>query len=297
MLCPKKHRAWVLFSGIALVLITARGVVRADELKATFFEQRIRPLLIDKCSECHGVELQENGLRLDSRAGLLKGGQMGAAIVPGQAEQSLLIRAVRYQHDDLQMPPDGEQLSSPEISALVKWINEGAAWPESAAVSSAPIDRLEEIRQTHWSFQPIRRPQPPASGDDWIQNDVDRFVLARIKEAGLVPSERTDRRTLLRRAYFDLLGFPPTYEEVEAFLADESTDAWEVLIDRLMSRPEYGQRWGRHWLDVARYSDTKGYVGATDSDPRYPFAWTYRDYVIQAFNEDLPYDRFLVEQL
>lgn len=271
----------------------------SDE-KNQFFETQVRPPLLKHCAKCHGAKEQNGELRVDSLAALLKGGDRGPAIVPGKAGQSLLIRAIRHDDEDLQMPPEGKRLDKQTIAALVKWINDGAAWPKGdvASASSSPIDRLEEIRASHWAFQPITRPEPPAVHNTaWMRNAVDRFVLARLEAAGLTPSPRADRRTLIRRAYFDLLGLPPTYEEVEAFVGDPSEDAYALLIERLLARPEYGQRWGRHWLDVARYSDTKGYIRARVYDPRYAYAWTYRDYVVRAFNEDLPYDEFILQQL
>lgn len=267
--------------------------------KIEFFETYVRPLLVNHCTECHGAELQENGLRLDSREAIIKGGTRGTAIVPGDAEQSLLMHAVRHAEDELAMPPD-ESLEAESLVALARWINDGAPWPEDdgVALPSTPLERMDELRDEHWAFRAIGRPTPPTTKNNtWAKNDIDKFVLAKLEAAGFEPSPRADRRTLIRRAYFDLIGLPPTYEEAEAFVADESPTAYAELVDRLLARPEYGQRWGRHWLDIARYSDTKGYVRQNDYDPRYAFAWTYRDYVIRALNDDVPYDDFLRQQL
>jgi len=279
------------------------AALRAEKIQ--FFEAHVRPVLVNHCTECHGGELQENGLRLDSRAAIIKGGTRGAALLPGDAEQSLLLHAVRHADEELAMPPEEEPLSEEAQLALARWINDGAHWPEedTAALASTPMERIDQLREEHWAFRPIGNPTPPAvprgatDHGDWSRNEIDRFVLARLAEVDFSPSPRADRRTLIRRAYFDLVGLPPAYEQVEAFVADRSPDAYERLIDRLLAMPEYGQRWGRHWLDVARYSDTKGYVRMNDYDPRYPFAWTYRDYVVRAFNEDIPYDEFLLQQL
>ncbi|REJ69825.1 MAG: DUF1553 domain-containing protein [Planctomycetota bacterium] len=274
------------------------GTLSADKIH--FFESEVRPLLVNRCSECHGEELQENGLRLDSRAALLKGGARGPAIVPGDATESLLMQAVRHVDEALSMPPEDDPVSEEAQIALARWINDGAVWPDDATseVPSTPLERIDEIRREHWAFRPIDKPQPP-TGDSggWARNDVDRFIHARLEAAGFAPSPRAEPRTLVRRLYFDLLGIPPTYAEIEAFAVDPSQDAYAKLVDRLLARPEYGQRWGRHWLDVARYSDTKGYVEMNNYDPRYPFAWTYRDYVIRALNEDVPFDEFLLHQL
>ena len=305
--CSRARLVWrrslAIFAALLLssgTLFVSPAVAEESAAKVEFFEAKIRPLLIRHCTECHGETLSENGLRLDSRAAALKGGQRGPALVPGDASGSLLVRVVGHDEEDLAMPPEGDRLEEQVIAALTQWINDGAVWPANleALASASPVERMDEFQATHWAFQPIKQPTPPeVNYADWIRNDIDRFVLVRLEAAGLAPSDRANRRTLIRRAYFDLLGIPPTYEEVEKFVSDPSSDAYERLVERLLARPEYGQRWGRHWLDIARYSDTKGYVKAGNYDPRYAFAWTYRDYVIRAFNEDLPYDQFILQQL
>jgi hypothetical protein len=256
-----------------------------------FFEARVRPVLAEHCFKCHGPKKQRSGLRLDSRASLLEGGDEGPAVVPGDPDKSLLVQAVR-RVGSLKMPPDGK-LPPQAVADLAAWVKMGAPWPRSGP---AVAKQLAEAWKKHWAFQPVKNPPPPRVRDRaWPVTGVDHFILAGLERKGLSPSAPADRRTLIRRATFDLLGLPPTPEEVAAFEADKSPDAYAKLIDRLLASPHYGERWGRHWLDVARYADTKGYVFFDDAND--PWAWTYRDYVIRAFNEDGPYDRFLLEQL
>ncbi len=257
-----------------------------------FFERFIRPVLAEHCFECHGPDLQENGLRLDGRDAILAGGKHGPAIIPGDPAGSRVIGAIGRE-GELKMPPETE-LPAEAVEALTQWVAMGAPWPEGRPIIAR--DKVDAIRDSHWAFQAVREPTPPAvDNDTWIRNDIDRFILARIEGAGLTPSSEANRRTLIRRASYDLTGLAPTMDEVTAFINDESPDAYEQLIDRLLASSRYGERWGRHWLDVARYSDTKGYV--FEEDRFYPYSHTYRDYVVRAFNEDVPYDRFIVEQL
>jgi hypothetical protein len=253
------------------------------------FERRVRPILVEQCQSCHGPKKQMGGLRLDSREAILKGGDSGPALKTGDPDESRLIRAVR--HDgDLKMPPR-KKLPPPAIDALAAWVKAGAPWPAAERVD---LDR--DVWKRHWAFQPVRRPPVPALRTaTHARNPIDRFIVHRLVAKGLSPSAEADRRTLMRRLSFDLVGLPPTPEEVEAFVRDDRPDAYMRLVDRLLASPRYGERWGRYWLDVARYADTKGYVFFEESD--YPWGWTYRDYIIEAFNEDRPYDRFLIEQL
>jgi mono/diheme cytochrome c family protein len=271
----------------ALVAVTAAA--RADD---EFFESKVRPVLAEHCFSCHGPDKQKGGLRLDSRAALLKGAGGEPVIALGDPNGSLLIKAVR--HDgDIKMPPK-QKLPAAAIDALTAWVKMGAPWPEAPAGKAA--SSVAEVRARHWSFRPVRRPALPAvRRRDWATTPIDLFVLAKLEQQGLEPAPRADRRTLIRRATLDLTGLPPAPEEVEAFVNDPSPGAWEKVIDRLLASPRYGERWGRHWLDVARYSDTKGYV--FEEERRYPFAYTYRDYVIRAFNDDLPYDQFVTQQI
>jgi mono/diheme cytochrome c family protein len=262
------------------------------------FEKTVRPLLVEHCQKCHGAEKQEAGLRLDRREAAMRGGDSGPVLVPGQPDQSRLIVAVRYD-GDTQMPPSGK-LSDAAVHALTEWVRSGAPWPTDAggvADGAATAARSpNEIRATHWSFQPVARsPLPAVANTAWSATPIDRFILQALEAKGLAPSPPANRRTLLRRASYDLLGLPPSAAEVEAFERDASPDAWPRVVDRLLASPHYGERWARHWLDLARYADTKGYVFAQER--RYPFSYTYRDYCIRAFNEDLPYDRFIIEQI
>ena len=255
-----------------------------------FFETRVRPVLAEHCFSCHGAKIGQSGLRLDTRAGLIRGGARGPALVAGHPERSRLIQAVRHE-GALKMPPAG-QLSANQIAALEDWVRSGAQWPVirtgDVARASRPV--------AHWAFRPVRRPAVPAvRTPSWVRTPVDAFILARLETKGLNPSPPADRRTLIRRAYFDLTGLPPAAEEIEAFAADRAPGAWERVVDRLLSSPHYGERWARYWLDVARYADTKGYIYT--GERRYPFSYAYRDWVIRALNEDLPYDRFLTQQL
>jgi hypothetical protein len=256
-----------------------------------FFENQIRPLLSDHCRQCHGSEKQASGLRVDSRAALIEGGDRGAAVVPGQPTESVLVDAIRHA-DDLEMPPK-ETLSPPQIAAIERWIQMGAPWPEETVPSRSTV----HSPQRHWAFQPIINPARPANDNDrWSVNEIDSFVRARLDASGLTPSAPADRRTLIRRVHFTLTGLPPTPEAVERFVADRSPRAYQKVVDRLLQSPEYGQHWARHWLDLARYSDTKGYVYARE-ERYWVHAWTYRDWVIDALNDNMPQDRFLLLQL
>jgi hypothetical protein len=273
-------------------LIAAGDVTHADREAERFFESNVRPLLIENCSKCHGEQKQSGGLRIDSLSALLKGGDSGPAIVPGRVEASRIIQAVRRE-DGLEMPPDDE-LSDAQIAVLTRWIEQGAVWPES---QSAALASSADAALDHWAFQPIRRPAiPEVAQSDWPRTPVDAFVLAKLEAAGLTPSPEADRRTLIRRATYTLTGLPPTPDEVAEFTRDPDPEAYARLIERLLDSPPYGEQWARHWLDVARYSDTKGYVYARE-ERFWVHAWVYRDWVVRAFNSDMPYDRFLLLQI
>ncbi|MFN0170640.1 MAG: PSD1 and planctomycete cytochrome C domain-containing protein [Bryobacteraceae bacterium] len=276
------------FSVIALCAWAAPSREALD-----FFEAKVRPVLAKNCYTCH-TQTHTAGLRVDSREHLLQGGRSGPAIVAGKADDSLLIQVVRRTHR-VKMPPS-EKLKDDEIADMARWVNEGALWPETAAPKQAAKQyQITPEQRAFWSFQPVRPPAPPAVRDDaWVRTPVDRFILSKLEEQGLKPAAPADRRVLIRRASFDLLGVPPAPEEVDAFVGDNSPRAFEKVVDRLLTSPRYGERWGRHWLDLARYSD--GEHGVTDDTP-YPNAWRYRNWVIQAFNDDLPYDTFLKAQI
>ncbi|MBS0204878.1 MAG: PSD1 domain-containing protein [Planctomycetes bacterium] len=263
----------------------AAGSPNAEQSR--FFETSIRPLLVDHCFKCHGEKKEWGGLRLDSRAAILKGGDSGPAVVPGKPRESLLIQVVRHEVDGLKMPKDSK-LSDRQIADLVRWVEMGV--PFSTTVTS----RTKYRDPAHWSFQPVKLPDIPAVKDStWPQSAVDNFILARMEAAQVTPAPAADKRTLIRRATFDLTGLPPTSEEIDAFLADESAGAFAQVVDRLLDSPRYGERWGRHWLDVARYADSNG----LDENVAHGNAWRYRDYVVAAFNRDKPFDQFVREQL
>jgi hypothetical protein len=253
------------------------------------FERHVRPVLVEHCQRCHGAKKQMGGLRLDSRETLLKGGDNGPAVVPGKPDNSRLIQAVR-QSGELKMPPKSK-LPAPAVAALEAWVKAGAPWP-----ATRPVSATSEEWKRHWAFLPVRPASPPAVKEsDWTRNPIDRFILAKLQAKGLAPSPEADRRTIIRRLSFDLVGLPPAPEEVDAFVADTRPHAYERLVDRLLASPRHGERWARYWLDVARYADTKGYVFFEEAN--YPWGWTYRDYLIESFNEDRPWDRMILEQL
>lgn len=269
----------------------------ADDPKSVaFFESNIRPLLADRCFSCHGPEAQKGNLRLDSLASMLQGGDSGPVIVPGKPEESLLVQVIGYSFD-IKMPPKSK-LPAKEIADLTHWVKLGAPWPNAeptpAATGKPGATEFTPDQKSFWAFQPLVTAQPPAVHNEaWSQSPLDRFILAQLESAGLEPAPAADKRTLIRRATFDLHGVPPTVDEVNAFLADESPEAFARVIDRLLASPRYGERWGRHWLDVARYADSNG----LDENVAYANAWRYRDYVVAAFNKDKPFDRFVQEQI
>ncbi len=289
---------------VALAVLFAQSVFshgRDEEPtleQAEFFEKNIRPVLNDHCFECHSAEKQESDLRLDSRESMLKGGASGPAINVQEAEDSLILRVLRYD-GDVEMPPD-QKLEDETLQNIKRWIEMGAPWPKSkeknAPAPATMEQRLESHQQSHWSYQSIRRPRIQHSPEDlWSKNAMDRLVLRGLRSAGLEPSPEADRYTLVKRLYIGLLGIPPTFAEIQRLNRDESPDWYEELVDRLLASPRYGERWGRHWLDVARYADTKGY--SFQKDRNYPHAYTFRDYVIKSLNSDKPFDRFVMEQL
>src|SRR5499427_7413806 len=310
---------WVAAAALPLVLSVA-GEARQRNAPAPvpqateFFEARIRPILAANCYDCH-TDQRMGGLRVDSRDALLKGGRSGPAIVPGDPEKSLLIAAVR-QTGALKMPKGGV-LKSDEVSALTEWVRSGAPWPTVAATATADASTAASVakpsspspassyvikpeQRAFWSFQPLKKPLVPAvSQQSWPKTDIDHFVLARVEKEPLAPVRLADKRTLIRRATLDLTGLPPTAEEIEAFEKDDDPDAFAIVVDRLLASPQYGETWGRLWLDVARYGEDD----YRSLDPKgrgfnpYPNAYLYRDWVIKAFNDDMPYDQFVRAQL
>jgi cytochrome c553 len=257
-----------------------------------FFEAKVRPILVEACQQCHGAKKQQGGLRLDSAAALAKGADTGPVVVAGKPEQSGLIKSVRYE-GDYHMPPKGK-LPAEQIATLTEWVRRGAPWPASVATPSAEV--VAATTAKHWAFQPLALPPLPAVADAaWVRTPVDRFILQALAAKQIAPAPPADKRTLLRRVTYDLTGLPPTPDELDAFLADAAPNAYAKVVERLLASPHYGERWGRYWLDLARYADTKGYV--FQEDRNYPFAYTYRDWVVTALNADMPYDRFLMLQL
>ena len=262
-----------------------------------FFEKHIRPVLVENCYKCHSAQAEKlkGGLLLDSREGMLKGGDTGPAVIPGDPEKSLLIKAVRYTDKDLQMPPSksGGKLAPEIIAHFEAWVKMGAPDPRSGGIQSS---KPKTQRSAHWAFKPVKKPAVPAAKNSrLVQTEVDNFIVAKLEARGLALSPRADGRTLIRRASYTLTGLPPTPEEVRTFEDDRSPDAFAKVVDRLLASPRYGERWGRYWLDVARFADTKGYV--FEEERKYPYSYTYRDWVIRSLNEDLPYDQFLIQQL
>jgi mono/diheme cytochrome c family protein len=287
----------VLAGAAALAPMAARADAPAGGMD--FFENKVRPILANSCYPCHSSQAPKlkGGLSVEYKESLLKGGDNGPAVVPGNPDKSLLIKAVRYTDPDLQMPPRGKKLTDAQVADLVTWVRMGAPDSRLMAKGSAPGVWSKE-RRNHWAFKPIRRYTPPEVQDtNWISTPVDNFILARLEKEGMKPSPPADKRTLIRRATFDLTGLPPTPAEAQAFVDDTSTNAFEKVVDRLLASPQYGERWGRYWLDVARYADTKGDIKQNQDTTLYPYAWTYRDYVIRSFNEDKPYYTFVMEQL
>jgi cytochrome c553 len=293
------------FAVLFQLLGTASGAVGSNELaKTDFFEKHIRPVLVESCYECHSARSEKlrGGLMLDTRDGLLKGGDSGPAIVVGNPEKSLLLQTMRHETKDadLHMPPKKDKLSDAVLSDFENWIRMGAPDPRTEKAVAKTVWDAEKAA-SHWAFKvpaKVNVPEVAAMSTFPLVNEIDRFVLAKLKEQKLVPTPRADRATLVRRLSFDLTGLPPSAEEVKAFVSDDSADAYEKLVDRLLASPAYGERWARHWLDIARYADTSGdRANQRKSTPVFSNGWTYRDYVIDAFNKDTPYDRFIVEQI
>lgn len=288
---PNLRAITLLFVWVLCRCLVSATAAETDDLD--FFERKVRPVLVEHCYECHSADAKslKGGLRVDSRATLLTGGDTRPAIVPNKAADSLLVEAIRYGNQALQMPPK-HRLSEAVIADLEFWINRGAVFPGSESPVAERKPDSAAAPSSHWAFKPISDHQPP-DADKSIPHPVDCFIRAKLAEQGLQPASPADRRTLVRRVYFDLIGLPPTPAEVDAFLSDIAPDAYERLIERLLASPRYGERWGRWWLDVARYADTNG----QDENKVMANAWRYRDWVIAAFNSDKPFDQFTVEQI
>jgi hypothetical protein len=266
---------------LILAMFFATNSAKAEDVE-TIFEVKVRPVLVETCLPCHGGKKVSNGLRVDSREALLKGGENGPALVPGDPDKSLLIQAIRHTHPDIKMPPD-KKLPEAVVADFTVWVKRGAIWPQARRLQA----------KKHWAFEPVKAVDAPADPSGRSEHPIDRFIHAKLEAAGLRPVALADKRVLIRRTTFDLIGLPPTPDEVNAFLADSSSDAFVKVVDRLLASPHYGERWGRHWMDVARYADTAG----DNADYPIPEVRLYRDYIIDSFNADKPYDQFVREQL
>jgi hypothetical protein len=312
--CRRRTGQSIIFTAMVVMTAAIQGTVRGQQATAKrasapftaeqvrFFEEKVRPILVSRCFKCHGGSGKvKGGLRLDSREAILKGGELGPAVDDGHTEQSLLLQAIRY--EELEMPPGGK-LPAGEQAILARWVKDDLPWSaQPAAAMAAPALALTPTGSAAaavagarhaWSHQPVLRPPVPAVKDrGWVRSPIDAFVLARLEAERLRPAPEADRVTLIRRLTFGLTGLPPSPEDVDAYLADQTPGAYERLVERLLASPHYGEHWARHWLDLVRYGETNGY----ERDSAKPFAWRYRDYVIDAFNQDKPYDQFVREQL
>jgi hypothetical protein len=292
--------AFVACSALALIGFAQSGTEQAKKPTPEgleFFEKKVRPLLAESCFSCHASnsKLVMGGLRLDSKAGLLKGGDRGLAVVPSHPDKSLLISVVGYRDANLQMPPKGK-LSDEKIAILTEWVKMGAPWPDEKAPAAGPKQPVFDLKERakHWAWQPVKKQTVPiVHNKQWCKTPVDNFILAKLEASGLAPNKPADKRTLLRRVTYDLTGLPPTPVEIDAFLADNSPDAYKKVLDRLLASPHYGERWARHWLDLVRYAETDGH----EFDFEKPGAYQYRDYLIRALNADVPYNQFVTEHL
>ena len=275
----------------ALSAVCAASAAGPDAGSFEFFEKRVRPVLAERCYECHGEKKQKGGLRLDSAAAVTRGGDSGPVLVPGKPSDSLLIKGITWSEPDFQMPPKNK-LSDSEIAALTEWVKLGAPDPRTNPAPSV-VDSKSTTASNHWAYQPLKKVAPPQTKNlSWPRTDIDRFILANLEAKLIRPNAEADRATLIRRAYYDLIGLPPTPEQVDEFVKDKSPGAFAKVVDGLLASPQFAERWGRHWLDVVRYAESvtlRGFV--------FKEAWRYRDYVIDAFNSDMPFDDFIREQI
>ena len=281
---------------VAMALSLQPLAAQVTQEQTEFFEKKIRPVLAENCHSCHNPNLKTAGLNLTTAAGFVTGGENGSVIDRENPESSRLLQVIGYE-ERIKMPPTGK-LVSDELADLTAWIKMGAPWPGAEHLEMNQEEKgtrtFTEKEKKFWAFQPIRDPRPPKIKKiKWIRSPIDRFILEKLEAQSLKPAPPADKSALLRRATFDLTGLPPTEKEISDFLADKSEAAFQKVVERLLASPRYGERWGRHWLDVARYADSSG----NDEDHRYPYSWRYRDYVIEMFNRDLPYDQFVQEQI
>ncbi len=300
-----KSKPAFIFSGVLALAFPAFADEPTKE-QLDFFEGKIRPILSEKCYKCHSLESgkSKGGLTVDLAAATLKGGDTGPGIVAGKPDESLIYKAVTYVDKDMQMPPSssGGKLDAQQIADIATWIKMGAPDPRKDAGKAKKLSGLNDSARNHWAYQPVKAhiKVPVNKNQQWCRTPIDAFILQKLEAKGMLPSPDADRQMLLRRAYYDLIGMPPSPVQIEAFLSDKSPNAWEKVVDGLLASPHYGERWARYWLNSARYADTIGgdaNVNNGRMDYRYPNAWTYRDYVVRAFNEDKPYNQFIIEQL
>ena len=290
------NRTGFHFLLLALAFAVVPAASAADDAQRaamTFFEKKVRPILAERCHDCHSNAKQKGGLRADHIDFLKTGGKNGPALVPGNPEESAMIEALRYGNPDFQMPPESK-LPDAEIAILEKWIRIGAPWPEDASQKIVEtIGGITDKERAYWFFKPVAKVTPPKAGGKWARNNIDRFIANKHAELKLSPAPEANRRELARRAYFDLHGLPPSTKQLDAFAQDKDPKAYEKLVDQLLESPRYGERWAQHWLDLVRYAESDGY----NQDAYRPTVWRYRDYVIKSFNDDKPYDQFVREQL
>ncbi|MEZ6096576.1 MAG: DUF1549 domain-containing protein [Pirellulaceae bacterium] len=287
-------QAW--FDDVSLTEMSSPSEMLTEEEAAEFYISKVQPILEDNCLYCHGEDPEDLGgnLALTSVKNLLSGGESGPAVNLENHQASLMIKAINY--DLLEMPPD-EKLSAEDIAVLTRWVKLGLPWPEdeqTEITTESSAELVTEEAKQWWSFQPpVKSELPKVENADWCQNEIDYFVLARLEAAGMEPAEKANRRSLIRRAYYDLIGLPPTFEQVQAFVNDQDENAFEKVVDELLASPHYGEKWARHWLDLVRYAESNSF----ERDGTKPYVWRYRDYIIQSLNDDKPYDQFLIEQL
>jgi cytochrome c553 len=283
---------WIAFTVILTLNLPLPALAQQDVRKVEFFEKQVRPILAEHCYKCHGTpgKPHKGMLNLADRTAAFAGGSSGPAIIPGSPEKSLLIQSLGHE-GEIRMPPKGK-LSAQQIADLTRWVKDGAVWPDQASAAGS-VQGYTQAQKDHWAFRPIRDPSLPTVGGPQSANPIDLFIESRLQAAHIQAAPPAERRVLIRRVTFDLTGLPPTPAEIEAFIADGSPGAWEKVVDRLLASSAYGERWGRHWLDVARYADSNG----LDENTAFANAWRYRDYVIRSFDRDKPFDRFIREQI
>jgi hypothetical protein len=294
------YRPFILSCVISVPALAQTGDPTPEQAK--FFTDKVLPVLAENCFRCHSAEggKDKGGLTLDTRDAMLKGGETGPALIPGDIEKSLITKSISYKDADLQMPPK-EALAKEQVETLNEWVKMGAPWPKGLGSISSKLSGITDKARQHWAYQPVKKPAVPTDikNQQWVKTPVDAFILKKLQDNGLTQSPNATPETLIRRVYYDLIGLPPSPAEIDAFVLESarSQDAFTKVVDRLLASPAYGERWGRYWLDTARYSDTAGSNANGNTEYRFPHAWTYRDWVINAMNQDMPYDHFIIHQL